>query len=995
MAWRVGINKPHLAYTILGGFTSIFMLVSLFIKEKLYIGEATVATICGIIFGPSAAGLFDPQTWGNVDQITLEASRIVLVVQCFAVGVELPKKYMERHWKSVVFLLIPVMTWGWLITSLIIWWMIPSLNWLDSLTIAACVTATDPVLASSVVGKGKFARRIPKHLRDILSAESGCNDGMAFPFIYLALYLIQYRPNATSVFYHWFCFTVLYECLFGAIYGACIGYAGRRAIRWAEGKNIIDRESFLVFYFTLALWCAGTGSMLGLDDLLVGFCAGVAFSNDGWFAQKTEESHVSNVIDLLLNLAYFVYFGSIIPWADFNRPSWGITPWRLVVVALFVILFRRIPVMVALKPLIPDIKTWREALFAGHFGPIGVGAIFVAILARAELETHSTTPTPRGDFAELEKTNKHFILISLIWPITCFLVISSIVVHGSSIAVFTLGKRINTMKITMSYTTANEEPNWLARLPRITPKTSMSIRKPDMDESSDEKSTMVTDRMVPPGTLPAPGGIPGGFQTRENGLRDTDSPAVSRPASIRAKRRRNWESGIGPGGPISDSAIAPRRRRDEEEANVAIPETAAKGGDSYGYSLQPLEGRGNGTEVYQEGRNIIVENERGDVLGQTKVPQTPVDEPVGPLDALRRPRHEHRPHREREEEERERESERRPPKKIEKATAHEVTDERSALRAVREENKLEGEGRRREPAWAYRFDDNIVVEDEDGEIIRRYKLPKTRRPSASSKRANTLENLMGFFGGKKKDKTSPEDAQPDDDNDDAKTVYSEDEEEPRDKGIHFRMHDERGRKMSKQEFLHQLQKMDPHARAAMASRSELPENSQESDLAAALRARAVSGQKELLQVPPSAPQVDRPKNEPGSFTPLDGPSSRSSGESLNSRYEQKHPVTSVKSTDSKLGDERDEETAAERKRREAALGLTGYDEPDSDDDGGPGWRMTDASGSSAQGPTRSPGIRFADQPRTPSTGPPVGLAPRGKTLSWGKDVVTGKGKERE
>lgn len=35
------INKPHLAYTILGGFTSVFMLCSLFIKEKLYIGEAS------------------------------------------------------------------------------------------------------------------------------------------------------------------------------------------------------------------------------------------------------------------------------------------------------------------------------------------------------------------------------------------------------------------------------------------------------------------------------------------------------------------------------------------------------------------------------------------------------------------------------------------------------------------------------------------------------------------------------------------------------------------------------------------------------------------------------------------------------------------------------------------------------------------------------------------------------------------------------------------
>jgi sodium/hydrogen antiporter len=67
------------------------MLCSLFVKEKLYIGEATVATLCGVIVGPYSLKWFDPGSWGNVDQITLECSRILLVVQCFAVGVELPK----------------------------------------------------------------------------------------------------------------------------------------------------------------------------------------------------------------------------------------------------------------------------------------------------------------------------------------------------------------------------------------------------------------------------------------------------------------------------------------------------------------------------------------------------------------------------------------------------------------------------------------------------------------------------------------------------------------------------------------------------------------------------------------------------------------------------------------------------------------------------------------------------------------------------------------
>jgi NhaP-type Na+/H+ or K+/H+ antiporter len=320
MAWEhLSINRPHVVYIILGGFTSLFMLCSSVIKERLYIGEATVATLCGIIFGPHAAGLINPREWGNTDQITLEFSRIVLVVQCFAVGVELPKSYMERHWKSVTLLLIPVMTFGWLITSLFIWWMFGShLNWLDSLCVAACVTATDPVLASSVVGKGKFAKRVPKHLRDLLSAESGCNDGMAFPFIYLALYLIRYRPDADKVSFHWFLFTILYECVFGCIYGVLIGYFARRAIRAAHERDLIDRESFLVFYFVLALFCAGSGSILGMDDLLVGFACGVGFSNDGWFQEKTEESHVSNVIDLLINLAFFVYLGTIIPWELFN-----------------------------------------------------------------------------------------------------------------------------------------------------------------------------------------------------------------------------------------------------------------------------------------------------------------------------------------------------------------------------------------------------------------------------------------------------------------------------------------------------------------------------------------------------------------------------------------------------------------------------------------------------------------------------------------------------
>jgi CPA1 family monovalent cation:H+ antiporter len=199
---------------------------------------------------PVAAGIFNPLTWGNTDYITLELSRVIIVVQVFAVGVELPKKYMKRHWKGIFIMLVPVMATSWLICTGFIYALIPGLSFVDSLVVAATLAPTDPVLASSVVGKGKFAERVPGHIRNLLSCESGCNDGMAFPFLYLGLYILIDHYKAGPAIKEWVLITILYECLFGVILGVIIGYGGRRLIRFAESHRLIDRESEFSLYVT-------------------------------------------------------------------------------------------------------------------------------------------------------------------------------------------------------------------------------------------------------------------------------------------------------------------------------------------------------------------------------------------------------------------------------------------------------------------------------------------------------------------------------------------------------------------------------------------------------------------------------------------------------------------------------------------------------------------------------------------------------------------------
>jgi NhaP-type Na+/H+ or K+/H+ antiporter len=358
-----------------------------------------------------------------------------LGVQCLAVGVQLPRHYISKHYSSLLILLGPVMAYGWLVCAFFLHLFL-HVGYPTGLVIAACLTPTDPVLAASVLSNSQFSDRVPARIRHLLTAESGCNDGVSFPFLYLGLSMLL-RATYGATLKKWFLITILWQCVFGTLVGTVIGHAFNRLLRWSDARSMVGRPSYLVFYLLLAMFSIGVASTLGIDDFLVAFSAGAAFSWDGWFASKTASSNFASIVDLVLNSAMFVYFGSIIPWDDFHL-SWPdsptqvlITPWRLVALLVLILLFRRIPAVLALKPFTRDIRTWPEAIFCGHFGPMGVGALFLAIEARAQLETDTSEPLPHPPPpGELSGRNQR--AVAMIWPIICFIVLGSTMVHGLS-----------------------------------------------------------------------------------------------------------------------------------------------------------------------------------------------------------------------------------------------------------------------------------------------------------------------------------------------------------------------------------------------------------------------------------------------------------------------------------------------------------------------------------------------------------------------------------
>ena len=168
------------------------------------------------------------------------------------------------------------MTAMWLSSSLLVWAMVPNLSFLHALAVGSCITPTDPVLSNSIV-KGKFAdTNIPKDLQKIIIAESGANDGLGYPFLFLALYIMKYTGHGgegqpggpEEAMKYWFAETWCYTILLSVLYGATVGWIAKELLHWAEEKKFVDRESFLVFAIALALFITGTCGMIGTDDVL-------------------------------------------------------------------------------------------------------------------------------------------------------------------------------------------------------------------------------------------------------------------------------------------------------------------------------------------------------------------------------------------------------------------------------------------------------------------------------------------------------------------------------------------------------------------------------------------------------------------------------------------------------------------------------------------------------------------------------------------------------
>jgi len=116
-------------------------------------------------------------------------------------------------------------------------------------------------------------------------------------------------------------------------------------MKFCQRHDLIDRQSYVAQYLSLATLAIGLTSLFGTDDLSAAFACGTSFARDGFFNKQTEESVFSSVIGILFNIAAFIFVGAWMPFGKFNPSGslgMGVEVWRLVVLAVLVLLLRRL-----------------------------------------------------------------------------------------------------------------------------------------------------------------------------------------------------------------------------------------------------------------------------------------------------------------------------------------------------------------------------------------------------------------------------------------------------------------------------------------------------------------------------------------------------------------------------------------------------------------------------------------------------------------------------
>ncbi|NED97039.1 sodium:proton exchanger [Phytoactinopolyspora alkaliphila] len=334
--------------------------------RRLPVSEPLMGLLIGILLGRQVSGLLPLPTLLDDHALIHEATRLLLAVSVMSVALRYPIAEARKQRRPVFILLLVAMPAMAFVTAGLTWALL-GVSVAAAALLGAAVCPTDPVLASSVVTGEPAEHDLPARDRQVLSLESGANDGLALPFVLVAIALAGPLTGTDALL------ESVWQVLAAIVVGVSAGWLAAHALRIGEEHGATDTEPALLFTLLLALGVLGAAGLLKADGILAVFAAGLAFNYASTRGDRAGAVSIDEAINRFAVLPVFLLFGAMLPWE-----VWADLGWQGPALAVAVLVLRRVPLLLLIRR---TLKMERpDALYLGWFGPVGVSALFYLTL---------------------------------------------------------------------------------------------------------------------------------------------------------------------------------------------------------------------------------------------------------------------------------------------------------------------------------------------------------------------------------------------------------------------------------------------------------------------------------------------------------------------------------------------------------------------------------------------------------------------------------------
>ena len=334
--------------------------------------------------------------------VTERLTEFVVIVALMGAGLKLDRPISWRGWETswrLVGIAMPLT----IAAITLLGSTILGLGIASALLLGAALAPTDPVLASDIqVGPPQSGEE--DEVRFALTSEAGLNDGAAFPFVYLAIAIALSAVSGEPFLAHWAMVDVVWKIAAGVGIGWIGGKAmGYLAFHLPRRTGLSETKDGFV---ALGITCLAYGSteMVHGYGFLAVFVSALALRSVERHHDYHENLHnFAEQIERLLMMVLLVCFGAAIA----EGSIFGALSWPVVITAALILFVVR-PLCGWIGLIGFPAQPLEKGVIA-FFGIRGLGSFYYLAFALGQAEFEGS---------------------KILWVTVCFVVLSSIIMHG-------------------------------------------------------------------------------------------------------------------------------------------------------------------------------------------------------------------------------------------------------------------------------------------------------------------------------------------------------------------------------------------------------------------------------------------------------------------------------------------------------------------------------------------------------------------------------------